>query len=219
MREKKLTRCKMTVFAEDFEIGPRLEQLGTDRAELLDIVRAAVGARRNAVPFHPLSAGGLFSWLEGTGQLRRVYIAKGWEICRRDNIESVYNPDLGIKIVFQNAERAGDPVFEPLASNRKGAASARAVELGQIEMFPEHRLEKEKTAAELSASTWILFVEAEGDTVRAEFSCPKAISDEQYAGFHERILLVQRGEWDAPTPVSDEGEPPAAYEVNVSRKG
>ena len=209
----------MAILAEEFEVFPRLEQLGTTKVELLDIVRAAVGARRNAVAFHPASAAGLLSWIEGTGHLRRVFCAKGWEICRRDNIESVYSPELGIKIIFQNAELAGDPLSDPLAANKKGAASARAVELGQIELFPEHRIEKEMEVAELSAKTWILFVQADRDTVRAEFSCPMAISDEQYAGFHERILLVQGGEWDAPAPLSDDGEPPVDYEVNVSRKG
>lgn len=210
----------MTVLAEEFETAPRLAQLGMTTADLLDIVRVAVGARRNAVAFHPASAPGLLSWLEGTAQLRRVFLAKeGWELSRRDNIESVYNPQLGIKIIFQNAERAGDPIFEPMAANRKGAASARAVDLGQIELFPEHRVEKEQTVAELNANVWILFVEAQGQNVRAEFSRPKAISDEQYAGFHERILLVQGGEWDTPDPLSDDGEPPADYEVTVSRKG
>lgn len=209
----------MGVLAEEFEVVPRLEELGTTKDELLDVVRAAVGARRNAVAFHPASAAGLLSWIEGTGHLRRVFCRKGWEICRRDNIESVYNPSLGLKIIFQNAERAGDPIFDPLAANKKGAASARAVELSQIELFPEHKLEKEREAAELIAKTWILFVQADGDTVRAELSFPMAITDDQYAGFHERILLVQAGEWDAPTTLSDDGEPPADYEVTVSRKG
>lgn len=209
----------MPVLAEEFEVVPRLEQLGMTKADLLDVVRAAVGARRSVVPYHPLSAPGLLSWIAGTTQLRRTFDAKNWQICRRDGIESIYHPDLGIKVVFQNAERAGDPVSDPLAANRKGAASARAVELGQGELFPEHRVEKEQEKAELNAMTWILFVQADDTTVRAELSCPIAISDEQYDGFHERILLVQGGEWDDPVTLSDDGEPPADYEVNVSRKG
>jgi hypothetical protein len=163
-----------------------------------------------------LSAGGLLSWIEGTAQLRRVFVPLGWEICRRDNIESVYNADAGIKIVFQNAERAGDPLFNPVAVSKKGAGSARAVQLGQYELFPE---DKEKEVAEITASTWVLFVYADGDDVRAELSCPIAINDEQFDGFHERILLVQKGEWDGPSPTADDGEPPADYGVTISRKG
>lgn len=208
----------MAVIAEEFEILPRLEQLGTTKAPLMEVIRAAVGGRRNATSYHPLSAGGLLSWIEGTAHLRRVFLPLGWEICRRDNIESIYNSKTGIKIVFQNADRAGDPLYDPIATSRKGAGSARAVELGQYELFPEDKERREKEVAELTAATWMLFVHADGDDVRAELSCPIAINDEQFDGFHERILLVQKGEWDGPDPLTYDDEPPADYEVNVSRK-
>jgi len=206
----------MAVLAEDYEVVPRLAQLGLRRDLLLDVVRAAVGGRRSSTGFHPLSAGGLLSWIEGTAHIRRVFVPQGWEICRRDNIESIFHPEYGIKVVFQNAERAGDPLFDPIAVSRKGAGSARAIELGQGELWPELR---EKEVAEVTAPTWVLFVFAAGDDVRSELSCPMAINDDQFDGFHERILLVQKGDWDSTEPFIDEDEPPAEYDVSVSRKG
>lgn len=206
----------MAVLAEDYEVVPRLAQLGLRRDLLLDVVRAAVGGRRSSTAFYPLSAGGLLSWIEGTAHIRRVFVPQGWEICRRDNIESIFHPTYGIKVVFQNAERAGDPLFDPIAVSRKGAGSARAIELGQGELWPELR---EKEVAEVTAPTWVLFVFAADDDVRAELSCPMAINDDQFDGFHERILLVQKGEWDSTEPFIDEDEPPAEYDVAVSRKG
>ncbi|OYY71023.1 MAG: hypothetical protein B7Y00_05135 [Sphingomonadales bacterium 17-56-6] len=205
----------MAVLAEDFEVVPRLAQLGLRRDLLLDVIRAAVGGRRNATAFHPLSAGGLLSWIEGTAYLRRVFVPQGWEICRRDNIESIFHAEHGIKVILQNAERAGDPIFDPLAVSRKGAGSARAIELGQYEFWPDVRA---KEIAEVTAPTWVLFVFANGDDVRAEISCPIAITDEQFDGFHERILLVEKGAWDKAEPFIDEDEPPAEYNVTVSRK-
>lgn len=205
----------MPVLAEEYEIVPRLAQLGLRRDLLLDVVGAAVGGRRNATGYHPLSAGGLLSWIEGTGQLRRIFVQRGWEVCRRDNIESIFNPDIGIKVVFQNAERAGDPLLEPLATSKKGAGSARAIELGQYELWPE---EQAKKFVEVTASTWVLFVYSDGDDVRAELSFPKAINGEQFDGFHERILLVEKGGWGASVPIEDDGEPSAEYEVSVTRK-
>lgn len=205
----------MAVLAEDFEVVPRLAQLGLRRDLLLDVVRAATGARRNATAFHPLSAGGLSSWIEGTGQLRRIFLPNGWDICRRDNIESIFHPEIGIKVVFQNAETAGDPLREPIAASKKGAGSARAVELGQYELWPE---DKAREIVEVNATTWMLFVYANGDDVRAELSCPVAINDEQFDGFHERIILVEMGRWDAAQPLTDSDEPPAEYDVTVSRK-
>lgn len=205
----------MPVLAEDYEVVPRLAQLGLRRDLLLDVVRAAVGGRRTSTPYYPLSAGGLLSWIEGTAHIRRVFVPLGWEICRRDNIESIFHPEYGIKVVFQNAERAGDPLFDPIAVSRKGAGSARAIELGQGELWPELR---EKEVAEVTAPTWVLFVFAVGDDVRAELSFPIAINDDQFDGFHERILLVQKGDWDSTEPFIDEDEPPAEYDVTVSRK-
>ncbi|MGB3754342.1 MAG: hypothetical protein WA954_10650 [Parerythrobacter sp.] len=205
----------MTVLAEEYEVIPRLAELGLRRDLLLDVVRASVGGRRSATGFHPMSAGGLLSWIDGTAHLRRTFIPEGWEICRRDNIESIYHAGFGIKIVFQNAERAGDPVFEPIAISRKGAGSARAIEMGQGEFWPEMRTSE---ITEITARTWVLFVYSVGDDVRAELSCPQAINDDQFHGFHERIILVQKGGWDSPKPVMDEDELSAEYDVSVSRK-
>ena len=206
----------MPVLAEDHEVVPRLEQLGLRRDLLLDVVQAAVGARRSSTGFHPLSAGGQLSYIEGTGHLRRVFLPHGWEICRRDNIESIFHPELGLKVVFQNAERAGDRLFDPIAVSKKGAGSARAIELGQLDFWPE---ETERAAAEITAKTWVLFTFADGEDVRAELSCPVAINENHYDGFHERILIIEKGRWDKATPLADDDEPPADYEVTVSRKG
>ena len=204
------------VLAEDYEIVPRLAQLGLRRDLLLDVVEVAVGGRRSVTGFHPLSAGGLLSWIQGTGQLRRVFLPRGWKICRRDNIESIFNPEFGIKVVFQNTDCAGDPLFDPIATSRKGAGSARAIELGQYELWPEV---KEREVVEVTATTWVLFVYADGDDVRAELSCPMAINDKHFDGFHERILLVEKGEWGKPVPLLEDDGPPAEYEVPIYRKG
>ena len=204
----------MVVLAEEFEVAPRLEQLGVTKADLLQVVRAAVGARRNATPFHPLSAGGQLAYLAGTEHLRRVFFPQGWQMCRRDNIESIFHPGIGIKIVYQNADRAGDLIFNPISISKKGAGAARAVELGQYDLFPKTR---EQEVAELTAAIWYLFVYADGPDVRVELSCPIAINDEQFDQFHERIILVKKGDWDDPDPLADDA-PPIDFEISVSRK-
>lgn len=204
----------MPVLSEEFEVVPRLDELGAPRALLLDVVRAAVGARRDATPFHPLNAGGQLAYQHGTAHLRRVFLPIGWEICRRENIESIFNPTTGIKIVYQNADRAGDPLFEPVATSKKGDGAARAVQAGQGEFWPDMRAAEVR---EINATTWYLFVEAEGGNVRAELSCPASIQQSQFAGFNERIMLVQHGEWDSADPLADD-KPPLEFEVPISRK-
>ena len=46
-----------------------------------------------------------------------------------------------------------------------------------------------------------------------------AINEDQFDGFHERILLLEKGGRESTEPFIDEDEPPAEYDVMVSRKG
>lgn len=208
----------MPVLAEENEVVPRLEQLGLSRAILLEVIRAAVGARRNATPFHPITTAGFNAWSEGTAHLRRILVSQGWRMSDKDNIASVYNAETETKIIFQNAERAGDILNDPISNSKKGAAAARAVERAQYELFPEIReIEVRKEVEESRTKLWCLFVMAEGDDVRAELSRPIAINEEQYDEFHERIILVRYGEWQG-LDLSDDGELPLDFDISVSRK-
>lgn len=204
----------MPVLAEENEVAPRLEQLGLSKAILLEVIRAAVGARRNATPFHPITTAGFNAWSEGTAHLRRILVSQGWRMGDKDNIASVYNAETDTKIIFQNAERAGDLLNDPIANSRKGAGAARAVERAQYDLFPETQI---KEIEEARTKLWCLFVMAEGDDVRAELSRPIAINEEQYDEFHERIVLVQHGEWQG-LDLSDDNELPLDFDVTVSRK-
>jgi len=202
------------VLKEEIEVTTRLTTLGATKPELLEVVRAAVGGRRDAVPYDPLSAGGQFAYIYGTRRLRAIFVPQGWEICRTDNIESIFNPVRGIKIIYQSAERAGDLVFDPMAISKKGSGSARAVELGQGEFWPEMRARELKGAG---AANWYLFVYASGDDVRAELSYPIAIEGDQFHGFNERIILVGKGEWQGIDIAPDEQDLPD-LDVSVTRK-
>jgi hypothetical protein len=204
----------MYVLKNELEIHSRLADFGVTREELLTVVASAVGARRSASPMAPASAGGLMAWIRGTEALRAIFLPKGWELTRTDNIEAVYHAETGVKIIYQSADRAGDPVADPLAVSKKGLGSARAVESGQGDLFPEYMVD---AARELNAASWYLFVYADGDDVRAELSFPKAIEEDQFKGFNERILLVQMGEWDSMDLRSEEAAP-LELDVPVRRK-
>jgi hypothetical protein len=205
----------VAVLKENLEIRSRLASFGVTRDELLAVVAAAVGARRSASALAPASAGGLMAWIRGTEELRAVFLPKdGWEMTRTDNIEAVYHAGTGIKIIYQSADRAGDPIADPVAVSKKGLGSARAVENGQGDLFPEYAAE---ALRELNAASWYLFVHADGDDVRAELSFPMAIEDDQFHGFNERILLIQKGEWDIMDLAPDESPAPE-LEILVRRK-
>lgn len=214
----------MAVVKEQAEVQPMLASIGVNREQLLEIVKMAIRARGDATPADPTFTPGMLSYIYGTRGLRVELGRHGWEPCRTDNIESVYNPATGVKIVFQNAELAGDPLRDPIAISKKGPAAERAVEIGQYEMFPaiRHAEIRKRTAAH-----WYLFVQAAviesldgtiNQDVRAELSFPKAIEDEEFSGFNHRIILLQKGEWDGIDLSDDRGGPDLDFDVDVTRK-
>lgn len=203
----------MPVLVEALAVQTRLEEIGASVADIIAIARSAVGARRSATPDHPATAAGLLSWIEGTGTMRNVLGHKGWQRSRDNGIESVYHPVSGVRIAFQNADRAGDEHLDPLATSDKGPASAHYVASNQGELFPEIAKAEVRRA---NAACYYLFVQAVGDDVRVELSFPCAIEDRQFLGFHERIIIVGPGGWDMVQLPDDEVSPD--FDVEVTRR-
>ena len=203
------------VFKDELEVGARLQDFGTTKRDWLEVIRVAVGAKREAVINHPANAAGQLSYIFGTGAIRDLLRPKGWQIDRTDNIEATYDPQKGIKIIFQNADSACEDFREPKAISDKGAASVRTISLSCGNLFPEFEEEDRKR---LNASVWYLFIYVEGDDVRAELSCPLSIEGNQFYGFSERIFILKRGEWDALNVVEDDEVPPQVFDIPVTRK-
>lgn len=223
MRSKKLTRGNSMaadrIFAQDYEVASRLDQMGLSAAELIGVVHQAVAAKANFVLNHPLNAAGQLSYIYGTGALRDVLRPNAWVIDRTGNIEATFDPKTGIKIVFQNADSACDDDRDPKAISDKGPAAVSAVDLGQHNLFPEYEAEDQAKRKKANAALWYFFVYINGDDVRAELSFPKHIEDGQFKGFNERIYIIKPGEWAAMMPKTDDAEGPAQdFEINVTRK-
>lgn len=207
------------IYAQDYEAGSRLDQLGLSAPELIGVVHQAVAAKANFVLNHPLNGAGQLSYIFGTGALRDALRPKGWQIDRTGNVEATYDPVRGNKIVFQNADSACEDNRDPKAISDKGPAASKAVEIGQIYLFPEYENEAKKKRKQENAALWYLFVHINGDDVRAELSFPKRIEDGQFKGFNERIYIIKPGEWASMIPKADDSEPPAQdFEINVTRK-
>lgn len=220
MRPTKLTR-------ELPDVVSRLESVGLTKAECLTIAHKAASARNESIFIDPISASGQLAYIYGNRALRQALLAKeGWEIDRTDNIESTVNYERGLRIIYQNVERASDPLKGPKAISEKGNGSARIVNAAQILLFPEWEQEKAQSLARLNAldgmAVWYFCVSVEGeygDDVRVEISRPLSIESKQFKDFDERIFIVQMGEWgsvaDAKQDVEDSFDD---FEVEVTRK-
>jgi len=202
------------IITDSTHISQRLMELGISKDALIEVIQAAIGARNNVTPLHPKSAGGMTAWIEGTYRLRAVSLASGWIPHIQDNIEFIYNEKTQTKIAYQNAERAGELNFDPIAASKKGAGSARAVASGQWDLFPESLKEIHERD---QSKVWYLFVYSDGIEVCAELSCPETIENGEFRGFSQRILLVQPGEWDS-LDLTDDGNGELELDVSVTRK-
>ncbi len=210
------------------DVVSRLESLlGLTKAECLTIAHKVASARNESISIDPISAPGQLAYIYGNRALRQTLLAKeGWEIDRTDNIESTINKKLGIRVIYQNVERAADPLKGPKAISDKGNGSARIVNTAQILLFPEWEQEEAQTLAHLTAldsmAVWYFCVSVEGeygDDVRAELCRPRSIEAKQFKDFEERVLIVQKGEWGGLASVKQDGDDDIDdFEVEVTRK-
>jgi hypothetical protein len=182
---------------------------------MVGVALAAVGGRRDAVDDDPITAARTLSYIFGPRGLRMLFRPKEWKLNRSGGVESVFHPDRGIKIVFQNADLAAEERRDPKAVSDKGSATERAVRLGQRNLFPE--LEEEEIK-EATAAVWYYFVSCDGDDVRAELSRPRAVVDGQFLGFHERIFIVKKGDISEFSFEAGGGEPPQEFDFEITRK-
>lgn len=206
------------IVSQDYEVGARLADWDLTAKEMIEVVRHAVAAKASYVLNFPLNAAGQLSYIHGTGALRDILRLKGWEIDRTGNIEATYNPKTGMKIVFQNSDTACDDSRDPRAISDKGPAASKAVDLGQINLFPELEAEEQARKSRENASLWYLCVHINGDDVRAELSFPKGIEEKQFKDFNERIYIIKPGEWASIMPKQDDETPSQDFEINVTRK-
>lgn len=208
------------IYSQDYEAGVRLEALGVTAGDLIEVVKRSVAARASAVSTFPANAAGQLSYIFGTAAIRDVLLLKGWQIDRTGNIEATYNPAIGIKIVFQNADSACEDRRDPKAISEKGPAASKAVDSGQMYLFPEIEAAHAESQARENASLWYFFVHINGDDVRAELSFPKSIEDRQFKGFNERVYVIKPGEWMSIAPESVEDAEPIAqdFDIEVTRK-
>lgn len=205
------------IYAEASEIDDRLRPFGVERRELIEIVRAVVAARAEAVADDPLSAEGLLAYIYGTRLLRQVFRANGWLPHRQENIEAVRHPERPQRVVYQSVDIAASQFSEPRAVSGKGAGADRAIDSAQGSLFPEDA-GPITLPPRIDTGIWFFCVSVNGDDVRAELSLPRAISGSNFGSFLERIFILREGEWPKLVRDAIDGSDAAHIEPIVSRK-
>lgn len=204
------------IFREAWEIEPKLLEFGVTKAEWIQVALKAATARNDSVVIDPINAPGQLAYIFGTRAIREVLLPKKkWKIDRTDNIEATFNPETGIKIIYQNVDLACSN-RTPKAISGKGIAAKRMVENATGYLFQD--MEKERVA-QINSKIWFFCVSVNGDDIRAELSRPRSIEGNQFDEFLERIFIINGNEWDDPNNFDDEDNFDAQdFDIVVTKK-
>lgn len=211
---------KTYLYLAEWEIDARLARFGVTRAELIDVVRQTLAARSDAIDVDPLNTPGQLSYIYGTRHLRLLFLKKGWQIDRTENVESVFDSKTGTKILFQNVDLACSRFQSPKAISGKGPAANRMIDTAQGKLFGPGDLPESvspKAIASLNSTAWYFCVSFDEDGVKAELSLPASTKGGNFFGFVERIFVLIGGDWSRGLPKS-EGEAPIEVLPTIARR-
>lgn len=188
------------IYNEEWTVDARLsETFGVTRDQLIQIVKEVVGARADAVDNDPISAAGQFAYIHGTRNVRALFRTRGWNLCRKDNIELVRHPERDLTITYQSVDLAASDQ-SPMAISGKGAGAERAIDEAQLSLFKPEEIEpatpRSAATGPINTGMWFFCVSVVGDDVRAELSLPSGVSGGNFKDFIERIFIVKKGEWE-----------------------
>lgn len=186
------------IINESWDVASRLEAFGVDREELLDVVRAVVAYRANAVPNDPKTAEGQFAYIYGTRYTRQVFQRAGYENGWENGVEYVGHPESGVKVIYQSVDQACEITRSPQAISGKGSGAAAVVNSAQPSLFVDGELPETlpPNMKATNGSVWYFCVSVAEGKVSAELSQPARIVGRNFEHFIERIFILKPDEWD-----------------------
>ena len=201
------------------QVRNSLTELGVKQEQLQEVIDSMVVARRSATLNHPPGAGGWMSWSEGTRRLREIFLPLGWDRNDDFRVSSISKGNIRIAVCNTDAG-TGLELHQPQNRNKKGAGTDLAVSMNQG-VFPiilEESRVIPLSAAPKGITYWYLCVFCEGETVRAELSCPLEFENGFFTSFRERIILIG-GEGNNPiTRRSQNPDGDSDFDIVVTRK-
>lgn len=198
----------------------RLKELRLARDGLLTAVETAISASAGVTANHANNAAGTYRYHEGTAMLRDQFVGEGgWVKDSTNNIEAIFNPEIGVKVVFQNVDKACSEFIAPQPSSPKKSASKRCIEtnnLFDVAAIPlTFDLYKQK-----KVRTYYLMASDNENEVEAELSLVTGVTDSGlFDGFAERVFLSYP-DWSSPAdPTEDSlGAGDNDFSFEISRK-
>ena len=210
------------VRSEEIEVKSRLHDFGMDISLASEICEGAIHGRNLASGFQPKTAEGMLKYIFGVEALRKVLLSStvvDYEVFSVSNMEGVFDAAYGRKIFFQMVDQACGHE-DPQPKSKIGDGKKKLIENSGTgflfaEMEEEELARQAKLSAIAKAECWYFMVSIANDgTLCCELSHPKAVDDDKFDGFHERIKIFKFGEF---TPSSslrkDDGDNDDKFEI------
>lgn len=194
-------------------VDDRLYDFGLNRAQILAIADTARTWSGDASPLMPMNAPGTLAYIYGVQELRQQLIGSEWQVDRTQNVESVINRDRGLRIGYQNVDRASDRIFPPMPRSAKGAA---AENMSGPSLFEYSGIDTGPLTGVLTDGIPTYYVMV-GEDGSVELSHP-VIRDGLYKEFFERIFVRGTNE-DWSEEIDPESGPISEFDVPVSLRG
>jgi len=200
------------VVAGEPDVTQRLGDFNLVAESFISIGKVARAWADDASPLMPTNAPGTLAYIHGVQELRIQIIGNGWEIDRSCNVEAVINRELGIRIAFQNVDRACDEILPPIPRSAKGKG---AEVLNGPDLFEHFGVEPGPLTGvkQDGLPTYYVMVGEDGSV---ELSHP-IILNGSYEGFIERIFVhAPREDWER--DIDPETGPVEDFDIEVSFK-
>jgi hypothetical protein len=199
---------------EDWEIGPRLAELRTDKEKLLRVRSVALGAAADATLFHPANAAGTLSYQHGTFSLRNEHVGQNeWVSDRPNGVEAIKNDAIRTRLVFANVDVACDDEHEPKARSDKGAGAERlCAENGLFDYLPRFA-----DTSDVNGGGWTTYYLMVAQNGAAELS-RATVENGRFAKFIERLYLSDGSDLDTEPKLLDNDERVDEFDPQVARK-
>lgn len=203
---------KTVIVERESAVERRLAELGVSSEQIISVGRKARARHDDASPLMPINAPGSLAYIYGVEEMRHQIIDQDWVADRKAGVEAVVNRKLGIRIAYQNVDKACCPLWKPHPRSAKGTGSENLCGPTLFEYYGIDQGPLTSVASD-GLSTYYIMVAEDGGI---ELSCP-IIENKTFSNFLERIFVLDTNEkWEEDIDRND--GPIVDFDIDITFK-
>ncbi|MFK5977766.1 MAG: hypothetical protein QM488_02635 [Rhizobiaceae bacterium] len=200
------------IVSGEIDVEGRLADLELTTDQIISIGRVARSRHDDASPLMPMNAPGSLAYIYGVEEMRNQIIDADWVADREMGVEAVVNRRLGVRIAYQNVDKACSLHWKPHPRSAKGTGSENLCgptlfEHAGVDPGPLTNIKRDALA------TYYVMVAEDGSI---ELSRP-IIQNKTFYDFHERIFVNNLSDpWE--DAIDTDNSPVDDFDIEVSLK-